>query len=112
MAVSVVSEEEHPETPRLRLVETAEDVRPREDYVPPPGPAPAAPSFPTKEVVAILTAISMIISARLVLLLAFIANGALFYLATSNPSIGSISGASLFALLVFWPIAWLSLKKG
>ena len=136
MPVSVIHEEVHvdPEAERrhLRLIPGVED-HPVMEPVPraapgtlegliaaqPPAdplPAPRRPKtpiqVPAKEVVAVLSAIALIISVRLSLVLGFMATAALFWIAATAPSLGSISAAGLFAVLVFWPLSWLALKKG
>lgn len=112
MGVRAIEEEDHgPDTrERLRLIRP-DDIQPPREHIPQP-PAPPTPEFPTREIVAVLSAIAAIIGARLVLLLGFAGALGLFYVATTTPSFGSIIAATLFALAVFWPIAWLSLKKG
>jgi hypothetical protein len=136
MPVSVIHEEVHvdpeAERPHLRLIPGFEDqpvmepvprpaagtlegliaMRPQTDPLPAPR-RPALPfQFPTKEVVAVLSAIALIISVRLSLVLGFMATASLFWIAATAPSIGAISAAGLFAVLVFWPLSWLALKKG
>jgi hypothetical protein len=121
MPVSIIDEQEMEPTPRLRLVPTPDELEELVDVSPAPArpdplPEPRRPrlpfQFPTKEVVAVLSAIALIISVRLSLILGFMATASLFWIAATAPSIGSISAAGLFAVLVFWPLSWLALKKG
>lgn len=126
MALSVIHEEVHaaeaPERPRLRLIPGLEDLPVMEPEaaqhpaLPDPLPVPRRQrppfQFPSKEVVSVLSAIALIISVRLALLLGFMATAALFWIAATAPSLGSITAAGLFAVLVFWPLSWLALKKG
>ena len=125
MAVSVIKEEVHPEpeapTPRLKLVAPPDAPAPPPAealFQPPPDPLPARRAarpplqWPAKEMVAVLSAIAMIISVRLSLILGFLATASLFWVAATAPTIGSIVAAGLFAVLVFWPLSWLALKKG
>ena len=124
MAVSVINEEVHPEpeapAPRLKLVAPPPPEPPTAEalFEPPADPLPArrAPrppiQWPAKEMVAVLSAIALIISVRLSLILGFLATASLFWVAATTPTIGSIAAAGLFAVLVFWPLSWLALKKG
>lgn len=121
MPVSIIDEQDMEPTPRLRLVPTPDELAEMVDAAPEPRqadplPVPRRPAFPfqfpTKEVVAVLSAIALIISVRLSLVLGFMATASLFWIAATAPSIGSISAAGLFAVLVFWPLSWLALKKG
>ena len=126
MAVSVIKEEVHPEAeapaPRLKLVappEAPAPAPPLEDLFRPeadPLPSRKGPrqpvQWPAKEMVAVLSAIALIISVRLSLILGFLATASLFWVAATAPTVGSIVAAGLFAVLVFWPLSWLALKKG
>lgn len=66
------------------------------------------PLFPTKEVVAVLSAVAAILGARLALFLA----GFGVYLLGSQAAGGSISPSQvIFGACVFLPIVWLSARR-
>ena len=77
---------------------------------PPPRPA-AQPAFDMSAILAVLTAISAILGARLCLILAGAGALALAVLAQAAPNSASLWAQGIFTVSVFLPIVWLSAKR-
>jgi len=77
-----------------------------------PSQRPAAPPlFQLNQVVAVLTAISAILGARLCLILAGVGAFALALLAISSPNAASLWAQGMFILGVFLPVVYLSTSR-
>lgn len=96
MAVAIKNEERQP----LRLV------------VPPVSQEPKRPLLPSEEVMAMLGAIALVVSARVILTLATIGAFTLALISVLNPTIGSIVMTGLYSVLVVGPLVYLALRKG
>lgn len=71
-------------------------------------PRPATALFPTKEVIAVLSAIGAILSARLAL---FVALGCMFALGFVNPNKDSLLRMGIFGVFGVCPVVWLSSRR-
>lgn len=102
---------------RVRLI--------RSDTTPHPGdpraglpPIPADPALPRsnpaflQEVLAVLTGIAMLLSARLLLLLAATGAFVITYLAVQSPETGRLLASLIYDLCVLGPLVYLFIVKG
>ena len=112
MAIRAIQEEEKP---RLRLLP---DVQPEPVGPTYPKPKPVKPvreqrvvNFPTAETVAVLTLLMRVCATRVILMLAGFGAFFLAFLATSNPSMGSIIATAIYDVSVFGPCLYLALRR-
>jgi hypothetical protein len=109
MAVQLISEE----ASRLKLIPPVE-ASPERDISPPE--KPSRPALPTKEIfsgaISVLSAIAMILSVRLVLLLSWAGAFTLAVLVVVHPTTPAIVAMVFYDLLGFVPVVVLSRLKG
>ena len=96
---------------RVRLISTREtpaaiDTRPEA-----PASKPSNPEF-LAEVTAVLTAIAMLLSARLILLLSGVGGFVLAFVAVTNPTVLGIVVSVVYDLGIFCPLVFLGVRKG
>lgn len=73
---------------------------------------PKRPLLPPEEVMAVLGAIALVVSARVLLTLAVVGAFTLALISVLNPTIGAIVMTGLYAVLVVGPLVYLALRKG
>jgi hypothetical protein len=81
--------------------------------LPPNSPAstPSAPGY-LQEVLAVLSAVAMVLSARILLLLSAAGAFVLAYMATQSPETGRLIATVIYDCGVLGPITYLYLKQG